>query len=247
MKDKPKLFYSYVRSKQKVKPVMPYLRKEEGETTTNDQEIADGPGKFFESVFTMEEDGDNILPEFENRVPENKVLKEVTFTELVIFIKLQQLKEDKVCGPDGIHLNILNDCAETLAKPLFLIFKESLSSCVVPLDWKLANIYPIYKKGSRSIAGNYRPVSLTCLASKLMESCVKDAILKHLLENNLNTPDQHGFTKGRSCLTNLLETIESCTEDVDQEDSVDVILLDFQKAFDKVPKKRLLQKLWNTR
>ena len=93
------------------------------------------------------------------------------------------------------------------------------------------------------MAGNYRPVSLTCLASKLMESCVKDAMLNHLLENNLNTPDQHGFTKGRSCLTNVLETFESWTEDVDQGHIVDVILLDFQKAFDKVPRKRLLQKL----
>ena len=63
-------------------------------------------------------------------------------------------------------------------------FAESLSSGVVPLDWKLANISPIYKKGSRSMAGNYRRVSLTCLVSKLMESCVKDAMLKRLLENN---------------------------------------------------------------
>ena len=62
-------------------------------------------------------------------------------------------------------------------------------------------------------------MSLTCLASKLMESCVKDAMLKHLLKNNLNTPHQHGFTKGRSCLTNLLETFESWTEDVDHKHS----------------------------
>ena len=68
--------------------------------------------------------------------------------------------------------------------------------------------------------------------------------VNHLLENNLNTPAQTKlFTKGRSCLTNLLETFESWTEDVDQGHSVDVILFDFQKAFDKVPKKRLLQKL----
>ena len=93
------------------------------------------------------------------------------------------------------------------------------------------------------MAGNHRPVSLTCVASKLTESCVTDAILKHLLENNLNTPDQHGFIKGCSCLTNVLETFESWTENVDQGDSVDVILLDFHKAFDKVPKKRLMQKL----
>ena len=90
MKDKPNLFYSYVRSKQKVKPVILHLRKEAGVTTTNDQEIADVVGKFFESVFTMEEGGNNILREFENRVQENKVLNEITFTELDIFIKLQQ-------------------------------------------------------------------------------------------------------------------------------------------------------------
>ena len=89
MKEKQKLFHSYVRSKQKVKPVMPHLRKEDGETTTNDQEIADVLWKFFESVFTVEEGGDNILLEFGNRVQENKVLNEITFTELDIFIKLQ--------------------------------------------------------------------------------------------------------------------------------------------------------------
>ena len=133
----------------------------------------------------------------------------------------------------------MKDCAETLAKPLFLIFTELLSSGIILLDWKLGNIYPIYNKGSQYMASNHRPVSLTCIASKLMESCVKDAMLKHLLENNLNTPDQHCFTKGHSCLTHLLETFESWTEDVDQGHSVDVILLDFQK----VPKKRLLQKL----
>ena len=58
------------------------------------------------------------------------------------------------------------------------------------------------------MAGNYRPVSLTCLASKLMESCVKDAMLKPLLKNNLNTPDQHGFTTDRSCLTNVLKLLK---------------------------------------
>ena len=83
---------------------------------------------------------------------------------------------------------------------MFLIFTESLSSGIVPLDWKLAIFSLIYKKRSQSMASNYRPVDLASLASKLMESCVRDAVLKHLLENNINTPDQHGFTKGRSCL-----------------------------------------------
>ena len=86
----------------------------------------------------------------------------------------------------------------------------------MPADWKLANVSPIRKKGSRAMASNYRPVSLTCLASKLMESIIRDAMVRHLLENDLCTTAQHGFTNGRSCLTNLLETFESWTEDVDK-------------------------------
>ena len=146
-----------------------------------------------ESVFTTEDDGDNIIQEFENIVPENKVLNEITFTELD--------EEDKACGPDGIYPKILKDCAETLAKLLFRIFTEALSSGVVSLYWKFANISPVYKKGSKSMANNHIPVSLTCLASTLVESCVRDAMLRHLLENNLNKTDHHGFTKGRYCLT----------------------------------------------
>ena len=103
--------------------------------TTNDQQVADVLGKLFESVFTKQDDGEHILPEFENRVPENKVLNEITFTELDVFIKLQKLKEDKACEPDGMHPKILKNCAGTLAKPLFVI----LFSGIVPLDWKLAN------------------------------------------------------------------------------------------------------------
>ena len=157
--------------------------------------------------------------------------------------KLKRLKEDKECGPDGIHPKLLKECAEIIAKPLNLIFSKSLESGVVPTDWKLANKSPIHKKGSRALTSNYRPVSLTCLASKLMGSIIRDAMVQHLVENDLCTTQQHGFTKGRSCLTNLLETFESWTEDVDKGYSVDVVFWDFQKAFDKVPKTRLLKKL----
>ena len=147
------------------------------------------------------------------------------------------------CDTDGIHPKLLKECAEIIAKPLYLIFSKSLESGVVPTDWKLANKLPIHKKGSRALASNYRPVSLTCLASKLMGSIIRDAMVQHLVENDLCTTQQHGFTKGRSCLKNLLETFESWTEDVDKRYSVDVVFWDFQKAFDKVPKTRLLKKL----
>ena len=91
-------------------------------------------------------------------------------------------------------------------------------------------------------AGNYRPVSLNCVLCKVMESIVRDAIVKHLKENNLSRSSQHGFMAGRSCLTNLLEYLEDLTHLVDQGHSVDIVYLDFAKAFNKVPRRWLIIK-----
>ena len=185
---------------------------------------------FFGSVFTRENDNKNNYPEFESRMHGNNILQNAIFTENDVCEKLKRLKEDKACGPDGIHPKLLKECADIIAKPLYLIFSKLLESGIVPTDWKLANISPIHKKGSRPLASNYRPVSLTCLASKLMKSIIRDAMVQHLVENDLCTTQQHGFTNGRSCLTNLLETFESWTEDVDKGYSVDVIFWIFKKS-----------------
>ena len=102
---------------------------------------------------------------------------------------------------------------------------------------------PLFKKGNRSEPCNYRPVSLTSVVCKVMERIVKDNIVEHLNEHNIIKGSQHGFTRGRSCLTNLLEFFEEVYERIDEGKPVDVIYLDFAKAFDKVPHKRLAKKL----
>ena len=112
----------------------------------------------------------------------------------------------------------------------------------MPPEWKRANVTPIFKKGSKGSRGNYRPVSLTCVLCKVMESLLRDAIVEHLVANKLIRDTQHGFTSGRSCLTNLLEYLETLTKLVDEGHSVDIVYLDFAKAFDKVPTRRLLAK-----
>ena len=86
----------------------------------------------------------------------NNILQNVRITENDVCEKLKRLKEDKACGPDGIHPKLLKECAEIIAIPLYLIFSKSLESGVVPADWKLANVSPIHKKGSRAMASNYR-------------------------------------------------------------------------------------------
>ena len=116
---------------------------------------------------------------------------------------------------------------------------------IVPEEWKEAKVVPIYKKGSKTASGNYRPVSLTCICCKMIESLIKDDIMQHLNRNRLINNSQHGFMKGKSCTTNLLKFLDKVTEAADKGKSIaiDIIYLDFAKAFDKVPTERLLRKV----
>ena len=129
------------------------------------------------------------------------------------------------------------------SKPLAHVFNMSLQEGIVPLEWKEANIIPLFKKGSRNKSVNYRPVSLTSVICKLLESIIRDHIMDFLIKHKLINSSQHGFLKSKSCLTNLLCFFEEITKWVDEGSPVDIIYLDFQKAFDKVPHQRLILKL----
>ena len=100
-----------------------------------------------------------------------------------------------------------------------------------------------FQKRIKGKASNYRPVSLTSVACKLLESIIRDKITEHLIRNKLINTSQHGFTKNMSCQTNLLEFMDFITKCIDQGDPVDVIYLDFSKAFDKISHSKLALKL----
>ena len=90
-------------------------------------------------------------------------------------------------------------------------------------DWRDASITALFKKGNRSDPGNYRPVSLTSILCKIMESIIEDKIVEHLQKFKLLSESQHGFMKGKSCLTNLLEYLENVTKVLDEGDPLDII------------------------
>ena len=113
----------------------------------------------------------------------------------------------------------------------------------MPSDWKKANVTPIFKKGSQTEAGNYRPVSLTSIPGKRLESIIKKQMVRHFEENNLLLSSQHGFLSGRSCLTNLLEYLGYITSEIDNKKPVDVVYLYFSKDFDNVSHQRLILQL----
>jgi len=135
----------------------------------------------------------------------------------------------------------LKEAKEELVKALTIIFNKSMNEGKLPVDWKLGQITPIFKKGKRTEAGNYRPVSLTSVTCKILESIIREVLLEHMKQHL--TDCQHGFLNGRSCTTQLLDSLGHWTESLDEGNSVDVIFLDFAKAFDSVPHLRLLKKL----
>jgi hypothetical protein len=238
-KDCPKRFFSYMRGTQTVRTKVTNVDKENGEVTATDKETADELCRFFHSVFQSEEELQYKSP----LAAIQALTVDIEIDAVAVMKKIQQLRSDKTAGPDGIHPHLLKMCADTVSTPLALIYNKSLQAGKVPGDWKLAIVSAIHKKGSRSKCENYRPVSLTSVPCKILESIIKDRLTTVMDSAKLSKEAQHGFTRGKSCLTNLLTALEIWTAALDDGHGIDAIYLDYSKAFDKVPHKRLLWKL----
>ncbi|GAB0199241.1 hypothetical protein GRJ2_002389500 [Grus japonensis] len=151
---------------------------------------------------------------------------------------LHHLDTHKSMGPDGIHPRVLRELAEVLTKPLSIIYQQSWLTKEVPVDWRLANMTPICKKGWKEDPGNYRPVSLTSVPGKIMEQIILSAIIWHAQDNQVIRPSQHG-----SCLTSLISFNDKVTCLVDEGKAVDIVYLDFSKAFEIISQSILPERL----
>ena len=240
-KKNPKAFWSYLKKKTSNRVSVGPLRGMDSRLVTDNVEQANILNSWYCSVFTREDTGH--VPEAVDVYEGNSPLEEIVINREKVEKKLKALKPKLSPGPDRICPAVLHSMADILSEPLASIFAKCQQEGVVPADWKLSNVTSIFNKGSKSVPGNYRPVSLTCVICKVMESLVKDAIVEHLAKNSLIRSSQHGFTAGRSCLTNLLEYMEELTKLVDEGLPVDMLYLDFSKAFDLVPHRRLMVKL----
>ena len=232
-------FNSYIKSKTSSRVNIGPL-KVNGDLITDNSEMASALNTAFSSVFTAE-DSTNIpsCPD----PPVGFAIYGTYFDTETVKKKILKLKYSNSSGPDKISSRFLIDHVDSLSLPLSLIFMKSMQSGVVPQDWRDANVTPIFKKGSKHSTDNYRPVSLTSIPCKIMESIMKDEMLDYLLRHSLLKSSQHGFMPKKSCATNLLEFLEKITEFFDNGTPVDILYLDFSKAFDKVPHRRLLAKV----
>ena len=193
----------------------------------------------FTSVFTQEDGND--FPTLKG--DKFTSIDQLTITSEGIEKLLRDLKPKKASGPDCVPARFLKETATELAPALSAFFTQSLNKSTLPKNWTQADITPIYKKSSRYQPGNYRPVSLTCNCCKVMEHVICKHIIKHTEKHSILTVLQHGFRRARSCESQLLVTIHDMLNYWNKNTQLDVIVLDFSKAFDTVPHDRLSGKL----
>ena len=205
----------------------------------NSKEKANILNQYFASVFTNEPDGEFV------RLEEKQIVQQSPLDFSIDEVRklLQNLKTGKSPGPDGLHPRFVNELADDLCLPLYLIFKSSINGAKIPKQWKFARVSAIFKKGNRELACNYRPVSITSIICRILETIIRNSIVKFLVSNDLLSVYQYGFLKGRSTTLQLLKVLNDWTESMENKFSTDCIYLDYQKAFDSVPHRRLISKL----
>ena len=231
LKSNLKNFWSYVSQKTKRRETIPGIRREDGSFTQTDLEKAEELSLFFKSVFVNEGPGLWQI---------NTTHKCINFTEKEVLEEINALNAAKSAGVDNIFPRILKEIGSEIAPLLSQIMTESWNTAVLSDDWLRANIVPIFKSGNKSEATNYRPASLTSIPCKLMARIIRKRIMTFLTANDILSDKQCGFLSKRSTLLQLLKIFDQWTLALDNKVEVDVVYLDFRKAFDSVSHRRLI-------
>ena len=243
---KTKRFFLYIKL-QKNTDIGVAPLKEQGRLITDPEKKAELLNRTFQEAFSAgtaysdEEIAVKCQMPYDETT--HKTMPDIEITKTGVEKILEQLDPSKAAGPDGITTRILRTLSKEVAPILTMIFQHSLKTGQVPTQWKKANVTAIFKKGEHYVPSNYRPVSLTSVTCKIMEHILVSNIMSHLESNKILKDNQHGFRKGRSCETQLLELTDHLSANLDKGIQTDMIVLDFAKAFDKVNHSLLVYKL----
>ena len=236
IKRDPKTFWNFVKNK-KISQGIPRSMYYNNLMLDNTSEVLNGFAEYFQKSFTP-----NISRDVNNDVISCAVNINFTyFSESEVLKSLQKLKPKFTTGPDLIPAFIIKDCKYVFVKPLLILFNTCLRLGSIPSIWKVSKVRPVFKKGDRSKISNYRPVSIICNFCKVFEFLVYDRLFP--LTKNMIIPQQHGFFAGRSTITNLVIITQEIAEAIDSGYQIDVVYLDFTKAFDQLNHEILLNKL----
>ena len=170
-------------------------------------------------------------------------MENLSFTTHGIQLLLEKLDPAKAPGLDHIPTKVIKLCANVIAPVLQIIYSQSLEHATLPQDWLSANIISVFKKGDWSIPSNYRLISLTSVLCKVMEHIIFHHIMSFFKSQNILNPQQHGFRPNHSCQTQLIDFINEIQRSMNARQQTDLLFIDFSKAFDTVPHRRLLNKL----
>ena len=206
---KNKRFWSYIKQQKASNVGVPPL-KDNGQLITNARDKAQVLNNQFNSAFSEGRHYSDIDINTKCKLPEKKAppIPDIKVDQAGIKKLLDSLDTSKAPGPDGVSPKILQALAPEIAPMLTTIFSCSLSTGVVPLAWKSANVSPVYKKGEHYKASNYRPISLTCICCKILEHVLVSNIMAHWEKHNVLVPNQHGFRSKRSCESQLIELMD---------------------------------------
>ena len=218
------------------------LERDDGSRTTCATESAEELAEAFSSVFVLEPEclPDVEIPLFES---ESDILTDIVINHDIVKDELENFNCFESFGPDGVHPKLLKSLAGdySFVDALVKLFRTCTDSGKLPDIWKSANLSALFKNGSKTDPLNYRPVSLTCILCKVYEKVIRLSMVDFV--DSKISQSQHGFVKGKSCLTNLLETMDCVIDLIEGGFPVDILYFDFKKAFDRVPHNRLILKL----
>ena len=241
LQENPKSFWSYIKTCRSDHIGIPSLRTSTKLCATAAPEKAESLNDYFQFVFTQEHP--HPLP---NKGPSPyPTIGHLHIHRPGVVKQLKNINPAKASGPDELPPKLLKLVAHEIAPALSFIFQQSYNCGVVPTQWRQALVAPIHKSGLKSDPSNYRPISLTCICCKVMEHIVLSDLSKHLAANNILTEDQHGFRQRLSTTTQLTSVVHDWSSILQKCSQVDIVFLDFQKAFDRVPHQRLRSKLEN--
>ena len=234
----PKALHGYLRERKKGCPTVGPLKNQAGDLVSDPQVMADILVRAFASVYV-----ENLPTNPSIHQTASSRMNDIVVGVDEVLKVLSNLDPSSALGPDGIHNTLLKRCAQSLVAPLLILISKSLATSVIPVQWKTSQVVPIFKKGPKSEALNYRPVHLSSCVCKVAERVIARHMMLYLEQNHLLRNEQFGFRAGRSTDDQLLLTYGHIVKQVDAGNMVDVIFLDFSKAFDVVSHDILVTKL----
>ena len=175
-----------------------------GITYTDPQAKTDLLANYFSSIFTTE-NTEHIPTLSSNPLPD---IPSIVINPQGVQHLLSNLQTHKSGGPDNLPAYFLKAVSVEIAPALTIIFQASLNQGILPVIWESGAIVPVNKKGSRTECSNYRPISHTCICSKILEHIIVSNISEHLDTHHVLCDEQHGFRHQRCCESQLISTID---------------------------------------